>query len=118
MDNYTVRDRIRGSLIGGAIGDALGYPVEFIYSFGDIQRRYGRNGITRLDTHQWWLEEDNGNGKAVVSDDTQMTLFTACGLLNAKAENDPFLPSICKAYIEWLCTLRRVRKRKDMTSVG
>ena len=104
MDNNTIRDRIRGSLIGGAIGDALGYPVEFIYSFGDIQRRYGRNGITRLDTHQWWLEEDNGNGKAVVSDDTQMTLFTACGLLNAKAENDPFLPSICEAYIEWLFT--------------
>ena len=104
MDNNTIRDRIRGSLIGGAIGDALGYPVEFIYSFGDIQRRYGRNGITRLDTHQWWLEKDNGNGKAVVSDDTQMTLFTACGLLNAKAENDPFLPSICNAYIEWLCT--------------
>lgn len=29
----TLQDRIRGSLIGGAIGDALGYPVEFIYSF-------------------------------------------------------------------------------------
>ena len=104
MDKNIIKDRIRGSLIGGAIGDALGYPVEFIYSFGDIQRRYGRNGITRLDTHQWWLDEDNGNGKAVVSDDTQMTLFTACGLLNAKAENDPFLPSICEAYIEWLFT--------------
>ena len=26
-----LQDRIRGSLIGGAIGDALGYPVEFIY---------------------------------------------------------------------------------------
>ena len=26
----TLQDRIRGSLIGGAIGDALGYPVEFV----------------------------------------------------------------------------------------
>ena len=25
----TIQDRIRGSLIGGAIGDALGYPMEF-----------------------------------------------------------------------------------------
>ena len=25
----TLQDRIRGSLIGGAIGDALGYPVVF-----------------------------------------------------------------------------------------
>ena len=104
MDKNIIKDRIRGSLIGGAIGDALGYPVEFIYSFGDIQRRYGRNGITRLDTHQWWLEEDNGNGKAVVSDDTQMTLFTACGLLNAKAKGMAPRYAICYAYIEWLFT--------------
>ena len=111
MDKNIIKDRIRGSLIGGAIGDALGYPVEFIYSFGDIQRKYGRNGITRLDTHQWWLEEDDGNGKAVISDDTQMTLFTACGLLNAKAENEPFPPSICKAYIEWLFTQTGKKKK-------
>ena len=36
----TLQDRIRGSLVGGAIGDALGYPVEFIYSFEEIQKRY------------------------------------------------------------------------------
>jgi ADP-ribosylglycohydrolase len=28
----TLQDRIRGSLMGGAIGDALGYPVEFLYT--------------------------------------------------------------------------------------
>ena len=111
MDKNTIKDRIRGSLIGGAIGDALGYPVEFIYSFGEIQRRYGSNGITRLDTHQWWLEEDNGNGKAVISDDTQMTLFTACGLLNAKADDVPFLPSICRAYVEWFLTQTGKKKK-------
>ena len=110
MDKNIIKDRIRGSLIGGAIGDALGYPVEFIYSFGEIQRRYGNRGITRLDTEQWWMDEDS-NGKAVVSDDTQMTLFTACGLLNAKAENDPFLPSICEAYIEWLFTQMGKKKK-------
>ena len=47
-----LQDRIRGSLIGGAIGDALGYPVEFMYSFEEIQGRYGERGITRLDTRQ------------------------------------------------------------------
>ena len=107
MDKNTIKDRIRGSLIGGAIGDALGYPVEFIYSYADIQKRYGDNGITRFDTKQWWT---NGKGKAVVSDDTQMTLFTACGLLNAKTDNEPFLPSICKAYIEWLFTQTDYKK--------
>lgn len=111
MEKDTIRDRIRGSLIGGAIGDALGYPVEFIYSYAGIQRRYGSNGITRLDTGQWWLDEDNGNGKAVVSDDTQMTLFTACGLLNAKADDVPFLPSICRAYVEWFLTQTGKKKK-------
>ena len=33
------KDRIRGSLIGGAIGDALGYPVEFFYDYRTIQKK-------------------------------------------------------------------------------
>lgn len=41
----TLQDKIRGSLIGGAIGDALGYPVEFIYSFEGIQARYAKGGL-------------------------------------------------------------------------
>ena len=57
-----VQDRIRGSLIGGAIGDALGYPIEFIFSYKTIQARYGENGITRLDTHQHWLPEEEQVG--------------------------------------------------------
>ena len=60
--NDTIQDRIRGSLIGGAIGDALGYPVEFIYSFEGIQARYGERGITRFDTKQFWLDDDEQSG--------------------------------------------------------
>ena len=64
-------DRFRGSLIGGAAGDALGYEVEF-WSEEKIFSRYGKPGITEYELH---------NGKALISDDTQMTLFTATGLL-------------------------------------
>ena len=99
-----LQDRIRGSLIGGAIGDALGYPVEFIYSFEGIQARYGERGITRLDTKQHWLDETEQAGKAVLSDDTQMTLFTANGLLNAKRKGISLKYGICGAYIEWYLT--------------
>lgn len=66
------RDRIRGSLIGGAIGDALGYPIEFM-SRNSIFSQYGRRGITTFSLDR--------QGKALISDDTQMTLFTANGLL-------------------------------------
>lgn len=67
-----VKDCIRGSLMAGAAGDALGYPVEFM-SRRSILEQYGAEGITQF-------ELDN-NGKALVSDDTQMTLFTANGML-------------------------------------
>lgn len=100
----TLQDRIRGSLVGGAIGDALGYPVEFIYSFKEIQARYGERGITRLDTKQRWLPEEEQAGKAVVSDDTQMTLFTANGLLNAKYKGKSGTIGITEAYVEWYFT--------------
>ena len=65
-------DRIRGSLMAGAAGDALGYTVEFM-SRNSILARYGNRGITEFDL--------DAEGKALVSDDTQMTLFTACGML-------------------------------------
>lgn len=92
--NYLM-DRIRGSLIGGAVGDALGYPVEFMGS-GEILVRYGGEGITRF-------ELDHG-GFALVSDDTQMTLFTANGLLNARKQEISPKFGIGRAYIEWYLT--------------
>lgn len=64
-------DKFRGCLIGGAAGDALGYAVEFLDE-ETIFSRYGENGVT---------EYDLVNGVAEISDDTQMTLFTANGLL-------------------------------------
>ena len=65
------RDLVRGSLIGGAAGDALGYPVEFDH-YQEIIARYGGSGITNYE-----LE----GSIAEISDDTQMTLFTANGML-------------------------------------
>lgn len=65
------KDKYRGCLIGGAAGDALGYAVEFM-DLNSIKRKYGQSGITAFDLH---------DGLAPISDDTQMTLFTANGLL-------------------------------------
>ena len=101
-----LQDRVRGSLIGGAVGDALGYPVEFIYSFEGIQARYGERGITRLDI------QSSDTGKAVVSDDTQMTLFTANGLLNAPKLGVEPKYAICRSYLEWLETQTGQHKGK------
>lgn len=95
-------DRIKGSLFGGAMGDALGYPVEFLSEY-QIQKLYGPQGITEY-------ELDPKTGKALISDDTQMTLFTANGVLVADTRvsmrgiggipHDYLLNS----YKDWLCT--------------
>ena len=89
--------------MAGAIGDALGYPVEFMSSIQEIRRNYGEKGITRLDTKQFW-KYDPALAKAVVSDDTQMTLFTAMGMLNAGRLNIEYKYAICRAYLEWYAT--------------
>ena len=60
-------DKALGCLVGGAAGDALGYTVEFL-SLRDIQRRFGPEGIRDYVV-------DTRSGNALVSDDTQMTLF-------------------------------------------
>lgn len=44
MTKEQLQDKCRGSLIGGAIGDALGYAVEFS-SLNAIRKKYGENGI-------------------------------------------------------------------------
>lgn len=67
-----VKDKIRGSLMAGAAGDALGYTVEFM-SRQAILSHYGTKGITQFELDR--------SSKALVSDDTQMTLFTANGML-------------------------------------
>jgi ADP-ribosylglycohydrolase len=70
-DKMRDRNKFRGSLIGGAVGDALGYAVEFL-SRDEILNRYGEQGI---------VEYELTDGVAQISDDTQMTLFTANALL-------------------------------------
>ena len=92
-------DKIKGSLIGGAVGDALGYAVEFLTA-GNIFKKYGEHGIT---------EYDLDCGVALISDDTQMTLFTAEGLLNAQKNytlptSDDYIKEIYKSYKDWYKT--------------
>lgn len=95
-------DAIRGSLIGGAAGDALGYAVEF-NSYGEICGKYGKSGIQSF-------EPDPVRGTALISDDTQMTLFTANGILFADTrmclDGTSSGPTgfLDRAYRDWLHT--------------
>ena len=95
-------DKALGCLVGGAVGDALGYPVEFM-DYHSILSQFGPQGITRYKCR---------NGIAQFSDDTQMTLFTATGLLAAESElnlrgvgdSSSWARQVANHYVDWYWT--------------
>lgn len=94
------QSRFRGCLLAGAVGDALGAAVEFL-SEEQIVARYGPAGIR---------EPDVAYGRVgAITDDTQMTLFTAEGLLRGHVRGSArgilHWPSMLGgAYQRWLLT--------------
>lgn len=91
----------RGCLLGGAVGDAYGYPVADM-TWEEIRAEYGPDGLTDL-----ILDEDSG--KALFTDDTQLTTFTVDGLLWADSRAKKrgiyaYIPCLFYAYQKWLYT--------------
>ena len=89
-----LKERFRGCIMGGAIGDAFGFPVEFL-SLDSIKKKYGEDGIRHLKVRE---------NAAYFSDDTQMTLFTAEGLIKAHDREVTLKKSIYLSYLDWLKT--------------
>jgi ADP-ribosyl-[dinitrogen reductase] hydrolase len=106
-------ERSLGCLLAGAAGDALGSPVEFL-SHDEILRRFGPQGIRD------YVEAYGGIGK--ITDDTQMTLFTAEGLLRAfaasmagcKCDNTEIMR---RAYVRWLAT-QGIKGEREVDQTG
>lgn len=109
------RDRVVGCLLGGALGDALGYPVEFTRSWHAIVATHGRGAPERLAyAHA---------APALISDDTQMTLFVAEGFIRAvqRMSNRGICspPSvILRALVRWYATQIGDRSILDHMSRG
>jgi len=91
----TMRDRYRGCLLGGAVGDALGAGIEFA-SLAEIRRAHGTAGVTG------YVPCYGRSG--AITDDTQMTLFTAEGLLRARRRGGDVIGALWQAYQRWLLT--------------
>jgi ADP-ribosylglycohydrolase len=100
-----VQDRVRGCLLGGAIGDALGAPIEFA-SLREIRKHHGVDGVSG------YIADWRGK-TGLITDDTQMTLFTIEGLVRAERAagspapvpgDAPVVESVRQAYLRWLDT--------------
>lgn len=99
-ESPTLLDRAKGCLLGGAIGDSLGAPVEFL-TLAAIKAKFGPDGIQELAPAYGLL--------GAITDDTQMSLFSAEGLIRAKVRGA--LKGICHppdvvaySYQRWLHT--------------
>ena len=93
--------RTRGCMLGGAVGDALGAPVKFL-GLDEIRRVHGNPGIARFAAAY--------GRRGAITDDTQMALFTAEGLILSRvrqeyAHGDLAITAIYHAYLRWLFTM-------------
>ena len=108
-EDAELQNRIRGSLTGGAAGDALGYAVEFMGE-NELFGKYGKGGIRAYSL-------DSVSKKALISDDTQMTLFAAEAIikwLSAQANggaDDSLRSYALQSHLDWLDTQQSTFER-------
>ena len=110
MSEVYLDDRFKGVMLGLAIGDAFGYPIELM-DYDSICERFEKKGC--LD-----LAVSKRTGTALFTDDTQLSLFTADGLLwahSAGADDGQvnYEDYIFLAYQVWLYTQTKTVAGKE-----
>lgn len=88
--NASLKDKVKGSIYGFAIGDAMGATTEFM-SKEEIKQRYG---ILKDIVGGGWLNLKSGEW----TDDTDMMLAVAEGIITAPGNP---VPRIGKAFMRW-----------------
>lgn len=89
-----MEDQYTGCLLGLAIGDALGHPVEFLKS-REIRAKYGPQGITGF-------QPTGRHPAGTYTDDTQMTLALAEALLAAgDADEETLMSEVARQFVRW-----------------
>ncbi|MFJ8933420.1 MULTISPECIES: ADP-ribosylglycohydrolase family protein [unclassified Streptomyces] len=106
------RSRVRGTLLGGALGDTLGAPLDGLTLDG-IHAEHGDEGLKQL-------VPVYGRTGAITAA-TQLTLFTVDGLIRAQVRRDTGAwhppTDVHRAYLRWLATQRDwgpdLRRKED-----
>ncbi|MFK0169236.1 ADP-ribosylglycohydrolase family protein [Streptomyces sp. NPDC090306] len=93
------RSRVRGALLGAAVGDALGTPVDTL-GLADIREAHGAEGVVDLASAH--------GRRGAVTHLTQLSLFSVDGLIRAQVRRDTGAwhpPSdLHRAYRRWSAT--------------
>jgi ADP-ribosylglycohydrolase len=94
-------EAVAGAVLGGAVGDAMGHPTEFIGSVSAIKDRYGPAGVTRFEL--WW--ERDGRRFAPYTDDTQMAEAVLRALLDGRdagLDLDATMRLMADRFVSWM----------------
>ncbi|MFF5158822.1 ADP-ribosylglycohydrolase family protein [Streptomyces sp. NPDC000348] len=95
------RSRVRGTLLGVALGDALGAPVDGVTADG-IRQAHGAEGLADLAPAY--------GRRGAVTHHTQLTLFSVDGLIRAQVRRDTGAwhppTDLHRAYLRWAVTQR------------
>ncbi|MGW1254453.1 ADP-ribosylglycohydrolase family protein [Streptomyces sp. NPDC002513] len=93
------RSRVRGTLLGAAVGDALGAPVDGL-SLEQIREAHGPEGLVDL--------VPGHGGRGAISAHSQLTLFSVDGLIRAQVRRDTGAwhppTDLHRAYLRWAAT--------------
>ena len=90
-NNYNKNDlqKAKNVIFGLAIGDALGYPTEFM-TLDRIKAKYGENGISELPQ------------RALFTDDTQMSVAIAEALITAGDQDlETIMDAVKDEFVKW-----------------
>jgi ADP-ribosylglycohydrolase len=107
MSTFTSQQKNLSSLIGGALGDALGYSREFSpvpAHLKSIPGRDWRNADFDNAPNAAYYQDETGH--ALVSDDTQMTIATGRALIAAETGPhlsyvDSLATELARKYVYW-----------------
>lgn len=101
VEQQDFRSRVRGTLLGAAVGDALGAPVDQL-TLSQIGEAYGPEWLTDLASAY--------GRRGAITDLTQLTLFTVDGLIRAQVRRDTGVwhppTDLHRAYLRWAATQR------------
>ncbi len=92
----TRASRVAAAVLGGAIGDAMGHPTEFL-SVDAIHRRFGPAGVAGFELY--W--DAGGRRFAPYTDDTQMAECVLRGLLDDRHDLDRCMAGMARRFVDW-----------------
>jgi ADP-ribosylglycohydrolase len=100
MIERSARDinKYTGAIVGLAVGDALGFPVEFLNK-SEIHETYGKQGITHFEPSYYGRTHFD---RGTVTDDTQQTVSVANALLQTEQYDvNEFMKNLSQELVSW-----------------